>query len=67
MKTWRLITTHADGKGTGEQFQDRWAAEAAYEAARGPGRVVTLAEFVNGQQVEIVRDSRFESHSQRKG
>ena len=60
MKLWRIIVTSADGKGTGEQFQDRWRAEEVYEAARGPGRVVTLAEFVNGQQVEIVRDSRFE-------
>ena len=67
MKIWRLIITGADGRGSGEQFQDRWRAEEAYEAAREPGVVVTLTEFVNDKMVEIVRDSRFESHSQRKG
>lgn len=70
MKVWRLIITGADGRGSGEQFQDRWRAEEAYEAAREPGKVVTLAEFINGKQTEIVRDSRFEvnqSPSQRKG
>ena len=60
MKVWRVLITGADGRGTGEQFQDRWRAEEAYEAARAPGAVVTLAEFMNGKQVEIVRDSRFE-------
>jgi len=60
MKVWRLVVTSADGKGTGEQFQDRWRAEEAYEAARQTGAVVTLAEFVNGKQTEIIRDSRFE-------
>ena len=60
MKVWRLIVTSADGRGTGEQFQDRWRAEEAYEAAKAPDKLVTLAEFVNGQQTEIVRDSRFE-------
>lgn len=65
MKTWRVLITGADGRGTGEQFQDRWRAEEAFEAAKAPGKLVTLAEFVNGQQIEVVRDSRFESHSQR--
>ncbi len=60
MKTWRVLITGADGRGTGEQFQDRWRAEEAYEAAKAPDKLVTLAEFVNGQQTEIVRDSRFE-------
>ena len=60
MKTWRVLITGADGRGTGEQFQDRWRAEEAFEAAKAPGKLVTLAEFVNGQQTEIVRDSRFE-------
>lgn len=67
MKVWRLIVTSADGKGTGEQFQDRWRAEEAFELARQPGVVVTLAEFRNGQQIEVIRDTRFESHSQREG
>ena len=65
MKVWRVLVTGVDGKGTGEQFQDRWRAEEAFEAAKAPDKSVTLAEFVNGQQTEIVRDSRFESHSQR--
>jgi len=65
MKVWRVLVTGADGKGTGETFQNRWEAEQAYEMAREPGKLVTLAEFVNGQQIEVVRDSRFESHSQR--
>ena len=60
MKTWRVLITGADGKGTGEQFQDRWRAEEAFEAAKAPDKLVTLAEFVNGRQTEIVRDSRFE-------
>ena len=60
MKMWRLIVTSADGKGTGEQFQDRWRAEEAYEAARQTGAVVTLAEFYGNRQIEVVRDNRFE-------
>jgi len=60
MKMWRLIVTSADGRGTGEQFQDRWRAEEAYEAAKAPDKLVTLAEFVNGRQTEIVKDSRWE-------
>ena len=60
MKVWRLIITSADGRGTGEQFQDRWRAEEAFEAAKAPGKLVTLAEFVNGRQTEIVKDSRWE-------
>ena len=60
MKVWRLIITGADGRGSGEQFQDRWRAEEAYEAAREPGKTVTLAEFYGNKQIEIVRDSRFE-------
>lgn len=60
MKTWRVLITGADGRGTGEQFQDRWRAEEAFEAAKAPGKLVTLAEFVNGQQTEIVKDSRWE-------
>ena len=60
MKTWRVLITGADGKGTGEQFQDRWRAEEAYEAAKAPDKLVTLAEFVNGRQTEIVKDSRWE-------
>ncbi len=60
MKTWRVLITGADGRGTGEQFQDRWRAEEAFEAAKAPDKLVTLAEFVNGRQTEIVRDSRFE-------
>ena len=60
MKVWRLIITSADGRGTGEQFQDRWRAEEAYEAAKAPDKLVTLAEFVNGRQTEIVKDSRWE-------
>ena len=72
MKTYRVIATDDNGRGTGEEFEVRWQAEQAYEAARKPGTLVTLAEFVNGQQTEIVRDTRFEqakqttqSHSQR--
>ena len=60
MKTWRVVITGADGKGTGEQFQDRWRAEEAFEAAKAPDKLVTLAEFVNGRQTEIVKDSRWE-------
>ena len=60
MKTWRVLITGADGRGTGEQFQDRWRAEEAFEAAKAPGKLVTLAEFVNGRQTEIVKDSRWE-------
>ncbi len=60
MKTWRVLITGADGRGTGEQFQDRWRAEEAFEAAKAPDKLVTLAEFVNGRQTEIVKDSRWE-------
>ncbi len=60
MKTWRVLITGADGRGTGEQFQDRWRAEEAYEAAKAPDKLGTLAEFVNGRQTEIVKDSRWE-------
>ena len=60
MKVWRVLVTGADGRGTGEQFQDRWRAEEAYEAAKAPDKLVTLAEFVNGRQTEIVKDSRWE-------
>lgn len=60
MKVWRVLITGADGRGTGEQFQDRWRAEEAYEAAKAPDKLVTLAEFVNGRQIEIVKDSRWE-------
>lgn len=60
MKVWRVLITGADGRGTGEQFQDRWRAEEAYEAAKAPDKLVTLAEFVNGRQTEIVKDSRWE-------
>ncbi len=65
MKTWRVLITGADGRGTGEQFQDRWRAEEAYEAAKAPDKLVILSEFQDGRQIEVVRDSRFESHSQR--
>lgn len=60
MKVWRLIITGADGRGSGEQFQDRWRAEEAFELARQPGVVVTLTEVIDGRQIEIVRDSRWE-------
>jgi hypothetical protein len=60
MKVWRVLVTGADGRGTGEQFQDRWRAEEAFEAAKAPDKLVTLAEFVNGRQTEIVKDSRWE-------
>ena len=60
MKKWRVVATDANGRGVGEQFQDRWRAEEAYEAAREPGVVVTLTEVIDGRQIEIVRDSRFE-------
>ncbi len=60
MKVWRVLITGADGRGTGEQFQDRWRAEEAFEAAKAPDKLVTLAEFVNGRQTEIVKDSRWE-------
>ena len=61
MKKWRVVATDANGRGVGEQFQDRWRAEEAYEAARQTGAVVTLAEFVNDRQTEIVRDTRWET------
>ena len=60
MKTWRVISTDADGTGTGESYQDRWLAEEAYQAAKQPGRLVILAEFHDNRMIEIVRDSRFE-------
>ena len=60
MKVWRLIITGADGRGSGEEFQNRWEAEEAFEAARELGKTVTLAEFYGNKQIEIVRDSRFE-------
>ena len=68
MKVWRVISSDtATWRGTGEEYQLRWQAEDAYRAAQGPGKIVTLAEFVNGRMVEIVRSSQFESHSQREG
>ena len=60
MKTWRVLITGADGRGTGEQFQDRWRAEEAYEAAKAPDKLVILSEFQDGRQTEIVKDSRWE-------
>lgn len=60
MKTWRVISTDADGTGTGESYQDRWLAEERFEAARKPGRLVILAEFMDDEQTEVVRDSRLE-------
>ena len=59
MKKWRVVATDDNGRGVGEEFTLRWQAEEAYEAHRGPGVVVTLVEIVNGQQIEIVRDTRF--------
>ena len=62
MKVWRLVCTDtATGKGTGEEYQLRWQAELAYRVAQVPGVIVTLAEFVNGRQTEIVKDSRFQT------
>ena len=61
MKVWRVIATDADGCGEGRTFQDRWQAEEEYERLRKPGRLVTLAEFINNRQTEIVRDTRWES------
>ncbi len=60
MIKWRVIRTDATGRGTGEEFELRWQAEESFEMARQPGVVVTLAEFRNGQQTEIVRDTRWE-------
>ena len=60
MKTWRVISTDADGTGSGESYQDRWLAEERFEAARKPGRLVILAEFQDNRMIEIVRDTRFE-------
>ena len=70
MKTWVVLRTDpATWRGTGEAYQLRWQAEDAYQAAKAPGSVVTLAEFIDGRMIEIVKDSRFEvstqSHSQR--
>jgi len=61
VKIWRVIVTDADGCGEGRTFQDRWQAEEEYERQRKPGRLVTLAEFINNRQTEIVRDTRWES------
>ena len=61
IKTWRVISTDDNGRGKGWEFQDRWAAEQTFENARKPGVIVTLAEFINGQQTEIVKDTRFEA------
>lgn len=61
MKTWRLIVTDtATWHGKAEEYQLRWQAEDAYEKAKGPGKIVTLAEFNNNRMVEIVRSSQFE-------
>lgn len=66
MKTYRVITTDvATWRGTGEEYQLRWQAEQAYEKAQGPGKLVTLAEFIDGRQIEIVRDSRFETQERK--
>ena len=61
MKVWRVITTDDNGRGRGEEYQLRWQAELAYKVASVPGVIVTLAEFINGQQTEIVKDTRFEA------
>ena len=60
MKKWRVVATDDNGRGVGEEFTLRWQAEEAYEAHRGPGKLVTLAEFQDGKQTEIVRDTRWE-------
>jgi len=67
VKIWRVISTSADGKGTGEQFQDRWRAEEAFNGALEPGKLVTLAEFQDNKMVEIVRDSRWEGNKNDRG
>ena len=62
MKTYRVIATDtATWHGKAEEYQLRWQAEQAYEKARAPGKLVTLAEFVDGRQIEIVKDSRWET------
>jgi hypothetical protein len=61
MKTWRVLRTDAaTWQGTGQEYELRWQAEDAYQAAKAPGVIVTMAEFVNGKMIEIVKDSRFE-------
>ena len=60
MKKWRVVATDDNGRGVGEEFTLRWQAEEAYEAQRAPGKLVTLAEFQDGKQTEIVRDTRWE-------
>ena len=60
MKTWRVISTDANGRGYGAIYQDRWQAEVDFERQRKPGRLVTLAEFMDDEQTEVVRDSRLE-------
>jgi len=60
MKTWRVISTDANGRGYGAIYQDRWQAEEDFERQRKPGRLVTLAEFQDNRMIEIVRDTRFE-------
>ena len=68
MKMWRLIVTDsATWHGEAEEYQLRWQAELAYETAKGPGKLVTLAEFIDGRQIEIVRDSRFETQERKQG
>ncbi len=59
MKTWLVIRTEKDGSGQGKEFQLRWQAEQAYDNANRPGVIVTMSEFTNGRQTEIVRDNRF--------
>ena len=66
MKLWRLIVTDvATWHGHAEEYQLRWQAELAYADKCRPGVIVTLAEFKNGQQIEIVRDSRFETQERK--
>jgi hypothetical protein len=60
MKVWRVIATDDNGRGYGAEYQDRWQAEEEYERLRKPGMLVTLAEFIDNRQTEIVRDTRFE-------
>lgn len=60
MKVWRVIRTAPDGTGGGESYHERWRAEEAFELARQPGVVVTLTEVIDGRQIEIVRDTRWE-------
>ncbi len=61
MKTWRVVATDtATWRGSGKEYQLRWQAEEAYEAQKGPGTLVTLAEFQDNRMIEIIKDSRFE-------